>query len=476
VSNPRGSLLLAYLLATAFGVSDEDLLVGRTVTISQIGAALPVSFSFAIAPMVLVFLHIYTLVRYDMLAANVRQFRHDLQRTVKVETDRERCRQLLANVEFVGALITPRSSAEYSRLWSLLFFGIVAVFPVVVLVLVQINALRYQSDLITNVQRAWLVLDLAALVWFFSRSPLYVRDEERLRFWRRKVRWGLLISVPALLIGLNFFWLRVAPATPDPDLMQTPEHYLQFSLAGLVQQPLDAICPLLNWGCRFLSVVNRTLVDKVWDEKAMTSLRTGGPETAKELAGIEGVVLTDRSLRFAVLAQSRLYAANLIGANLMGASLAFTNLIGANLSAANLSNADLSGANLSNAELSGANLPNANLLGAKSPNADLSMTDLSKVNLRDANLMHANLYQANLGSADLSKADLSGASLVQASLHNADLSGATLSGANLSGATLSGANLSGANLSGASDISQGQLDKACGTKVTLDPGLTIKPC
>jgi uncharacterized protein YjbI with pentapeptide repeats len=124
-----------------------------------------------------------------------------------------------------------------------------------------------------------------------------------------------------------------------------------------------------------------------------------------------------------------------------------------------------------NADLSGANLPNANLLGAKSPNADLSRTDLSNVNLRDANLMHANLYQANLGSADLSKADLSGASLMQASLHNANLSGVNLSGVNLSGA-----NLSGANLSGASDISQGQLDKTCGTKVTLDPGLTIKPC
>src|SRR6516162_3903461 len=67
-----------YLLATAFAVSDEDLLLGRTVTISQIGATLPVSFSFAIAPMVFVFLHIYTLVRYDMLAENVRQFRRDL--------------------------------------------------------------------------------------------------------------------------------------------------------------------------------------------------------------------------------------------------------------------------------------------------------------------------------------------------------------------------------------------------------------
>ena len=37
-----------------------------------LGASLPVSSSFAIAPLVFVFLHIYALVRYDMLAANVR--------------------------------------------------------------------------------------------------------------------------------------------------------------------------------------------------------------------------------------------------------------------------------------------------------------------------------------------------------------------------------------------------------------------
>ena len=62
---------------------------------------MPVSFSLAIAPFVFVFLHIYTLARYDMLAANVRQFLSELQRTVLWEADRERRRQLLANVEFI---------------------------------------------------------------------------------------------------------------------------------------------------------------------------------------------------------------------------------------------------------------------------------------------------------------------------------------------------------------------------------------
>ncbi len=104
-----------YLLATAFTVSDEDLLLGRTVTISQIGAALPISFSFVIAPMVFVLLHSYTLVRYDMLAANIRQFRREEQETVNLESDRQRCRQLLANVECVGALTTPRSAALYTN-------------------------------------------------------------------------------------------------------------------------------------------------------------------------------------------------------------------------------------------------------------------------------------------------------------------------------------------------------------------------
>ena len=182
-------LIGLYLLATAFSASDEDLLRARTLTIVQIGAALPVSFSFAIAPLVFVFLHMYTLVRYDMLAANLRRFRHEVQDTVGIEADRERCRQLLANVEFVGALTTPYRSVLYPRLWSWLFIGIVAVFPIAVLLLVQINALRYQSDLITIVQRVWFVLDLAALFWFFARDPLSVAGTERAQLPRRALRW-----------------------------------------------------------------------------------------------------------------------------------------------------------------------------------------------------------------------------------------------------------------------------------------------
>jgi hypothetical protein len=88
-----------------FSATDEDPLLNRALTISQLGrAAVPVVFAFGLAPAVFVAAHFYTLIRYDMLTENVRQFRKNLTSMVASEADRERCRQLLANVEFVNAL------------------------------------------------------------------------------------------------------------------------------------------------------------------------------------------------------------------------------------------------------------------------------------------------------------------------------------------------------------------------------------
>jgi Pentapeptide repeats (8 copies) len=109
-------------------------------------------------------------------------------------------------------------------------------------------------------------------------------------------------------------------------------------------------------------------------------------------------------------------------------------------------------------------------------------TDLTGINLHGVNLKGVLLAKTNLSGANLSNADLSGANLSNANLTGADLRGANLgsiylSGANLSNADLSGANLSNANLTGAKNLTQMQLDQACGDAHTkLPEGLTIKPC
>ena len=67
-----------------------------------------------------------------------------------------------------------------------------------------------------------------------------------------------------------------------------------------------------------------------------------------------------------------------------------------------------------------------------------------------------------------------------ANLQNADLNLAELQGANFLGANFQGADLQGADLPGARNLTQEQLDKACGDIRTLLPdypkGYKIKPC
>src|SRR5262249_39461225 len=204
-------------------------------------------------------------------------------------------------------------------------------------------------------------------------------------------------------------------------------------------------------------------------------------------ANLSGAKLSGAKLFDAHLSAAKLSGANLRGTNTSGATLSNANLSGAGLSGDNLSLADLSDANLGNADLIGANLSGATLSNANLSLAGLSGADLNGAKLFDANLSGANLSGANLSRADLSDANLrpatlsgdnlSRADLSDANLGNAGLSGADLSDAYLDRADLTGADLSDTNLSGAKNLTQMQLDKACGNANTkLPEGLTIKMC
>jgi uncharacterized protein YjbI with pentapeptide repeats len=445
-----GALLFAlvgvYLLATAFSATDEDLLRGRTVMISQIGASLPPSFSFAIAPIAFLFLHVCALARYAPLAANVQQFLAELRKSVPLEADRERCRQLLANVEFIQALIARPGSRLYSPFWRWLVRFVLAILPVVVLLLVQINALRYQSVPIIRVQRSVLLVDLLVLIWFFSRTSLRSSTPHYKNWWTWIRRWIGLLSLPTIVCVLNLLYLNIVPVEADfrlvryDELNRTPRtgEYLVF----LLSQPIDILlCYSLSWGCRYLRVEHRTLLDHAWDDKAIADLRAGRADRMKALATIEGVVLRGRSLRFAVMQGSSLFGADLNGADLRnanlqdtrlyGAQLVMTQLEGANLSWAQLQGVDLFLALLRGADLSGAELQGAMLASARLQGADLHAAKLQEAILFSADLQGANLLLAQLHGADLSQARLQGASLFEAELQGADLSSAQLQGTNL---------------------------------------------
>ena len=568
-----------FLLATAVSATDEDLLLNRALTISQLGGtAVPVVFAFGLAPAVFVAVHFYTLIRYDMLAGNIRRFVGDLAAIVPIEADRDRCRQLLANVEFVNVRAMPKGSHASSRMFNCTVRALLAGFPVAVLLFVQLQSLRLQSEWVSWTHHVCIFADLVLLVWFYGR----LRGDDSWHFWRAPIRRTVALCwLPFAVLAVDLVWLEVpgpASRTAGQDLAdyrsqypKAPASFMEWSGWWASFQPIDLLlCTPGAWGCRFLTVTHRIIVGKVWDTLTFVALRAGADVDAKHLASFEVASLRNRTLRFADLTASELFAgdltdtdlrqarlsyaqlqsASLSRADLSGANLASAQLNGANLTGANLTGANLTGANLSNAQLNGAHLNGAHLTGAQlngaylsdaqlNGGADLTAaqlngahltgaqlngaylsnaqlnggTDLTAAHLNGAHLVFAQLNGADLSNAQLNGADLNGANLNGANLTAAQLKGANLKGANLKGADLNSADLTGAhlvfaqlngadlrsadltdtqlsaagpstanlpggvNLSGAKNLIQRQLDKACGTHVTLPPGLTLnQPC
>jgi hypothetical protein len=104
-------------------------------------------------------------------------------------------------------------------------------------------------------------------------------------------------------------------------------------------------------------------------------------------------------------------------------------------------------------------------------------SDLRGAIFDDADLRNAGLVAVDLTGAHLTRANLADSSLKEASLNQADLSFADLSGADLFRAKLDDTNFSGAILQGTKNLTQEQLDQACGSSSTKLPDkLTIVDC
>lgn len=411
-----------FLLATAFSATDEDLLLNHALTISQLGgAAVPVVFAFGLAPAVFVAVHFYTLIRYDMLAENLRQFRDDLTELVPAETDRRRCRQLLANIEFVSALVMPEGSRGSSWVFSWTVRGVLAVFPVAVLLLVQLQSLRLQSEWGTWTHHVCIAADLVLLIWFFGR----LQGDGSWHFWRAPFwRMVALCWMPIAVFLVDLAWFQVpGSAATTVGLGRNLEGYLgryPGVSAPLVRQvnwllafnPVDLLlCTPGAWGCRYLTVAYRIVVARILDQTTFVALRAGADADEKHLASFEAVSLRERTLRFANLSGSELFAADLTNADLQHAIL-----FRATLKAASLFGTEMQGANLNVAQLQGANLTWAQMQGA-----NLGGTKLQGAVLEGAHLEAADLSGAQLHGADLSGAQLQGAILEDAHLEGADL-------------------------------------------------------
>jgi uncharacterized protein YjbI with pentapeptide repeats len=304
----------------------------------------------------------------------------------------------------------------------------------------------------------WLLSGVAGLAiygawWLWWGLPKHQADRMRLGDPKERAdaednirkTIGQLLGGAAVLLGAAFAYLQFQQQqTSAHDLLISNQVAKGFELLGnkdnQIQQRLGGIYALegvMNTSKEYYQPVLEALCAFIRDEAAKTSEGAIGSDILAALNVIGRRVLLGKAvpdLRGVRLPKADLAGVNLTRANLYGANLAGAKLLGVNLTRANLNGANLAGAKLFAVSLTGANLDGASLTGAT-------------------------LFAANLTDAYLTNADLTGAYLTDAIL-TADLTGAILTGAILTGAILT----------------QAQLDTACGKDVTLDPGLTIKPC
>lgn len=217
----------------------------------------------------------------------------------------------------------------------------------------------------------------------------------------------------------------------------------------------ESLCPLVNdaitrtFALHEIVEVEQRLKARRKDEKKGKASPTSTQESLVDLRGLD--------MRDVSFLGEELSHAALRRADLSGARFKRVNLMAADLKGANFRKADLSEARLWGVKLNGANLQKANLKRAHVDGTDLRMADFSNANLQGADLEQANLERAELKNAYLQEAHLIGA--------------------NFRGANLQGAVLKGADLRWTRNLTQEQLDQACGDNETkLPEGLTIPKC
>jgi hypothetical protein len=477
--------VLSYIAIAAGAVTHEDLLLERSVKLPFLNVELPLLAFFALAPFVVLIIHAYALMHFIMLGKKASRFHNELRRQFPDgETEsqksgaapegahkdiRDKLRRLLPSNIFVQILAGPPElrTAIFGSMLKLIALTTLVVFPILLLLLLQIQFLPFHDVTITNAQRVALFLDIV-LLWLL-RPPiladLSLETLGRARILARVLRvFGLVLAGGMSLLAL---WFSIVVATIPGEWQETAlaaldrprwrmayskydvafsgydTGYLEYSEGAEEKTKLVSTHDFFFAGQvdpttrRRKSSFSNTLVLPGFN--LYEALKIDDP---KKLAWKEHLFdLRARHLEQAVLAgadltKADLYGAQLQDARLTGAQLQGASLIGAQLQGASLDIAQLQGASLNRAQLQG-----AWLLGAKLQGASLYEAHLQGVSLQGAKLQGASLDHADLQGAELAQADLQGASLSEAQLKGASLDLAQLQGASLREAQLQGASL-----------------------------------
>jgi hypothetical protein len=359
----------------------------RPVKLPFLNVELPLKAFFALAPFVVLIIHAYALMHFIMLGKKASRFHNELRRQFpdsETETQksgvapdgvhkeiRDKLRRLLPSNIFVQILAGPPELRRgvFGSMLKLIALTTLVAFPVLVLLLLQIQFLPFHDVTITWAQRAALFLDIVIL-WLL-RPPILadssVESSGHARLFSRVLQgFGFVLAGVTSIAAL---WFSIVIATIPDEWQETALASLNPPVRRAAYWETKAITArdLLFAGDvnpstrRRDSLFSNTLVLPGFN--LFEALRIDDP---KKLAWREHLIdLRARHLEQAVLDGADLAKADLYGAQLQGASLVMARLQGASLEDAHLQGAELDWARLQGAAIEKAQLQGASLFAAR---------------------------------------------------------------------------------------------------------------
>ncbi len=469
----------AYVAVTVASTTHEMLLrASNLVTLPLLNAQIPIIGPFGfytIAPWLIVLLHSDLLLQLSILGNELARFEQEVDRVD--EPKRSLLRQRVANFYYVLYLTGGAPSRILHLLSAFITWMTAVMFPLALLLWIQIRFLPFHSPFDTWLHRAALIVD-AVLILFILLPRVWPRMRAMASASGGRALLRRAVSVPVLIVlacvttvvislfvatipdrAGDFSWfaknmeLRERVLTAN---VLTPEDINALRDATQPEQVREVLVKVMPFQAlqgrdfSFADLYNAVLprldlrAVRSDDDKPENPL----PADCEARRGCEDPPDCEE----AGLERTQLFGANFAWASMQGAMFDEAILDEANLAWAKLQDGSLSRAHLNRAILASARLRNSRLEAAKLCGADLSEADLqqatvARAHLQGASLRGAKLMSANLAGADLRGADLSEADLTDANLTDARLQGAVLRGARTQGARFDGANVELADLS-----------------------------
>lgn len=159
------TVALVYIGAILLATTDEVLLRETGLALPQLGLEQPVKGFYTIAPILFLALHLYMLNQFRSLAEKCHAFNLELVRALPNEDDHVRWRALVSGFPLAQIWLGPSRADLFLPKMFVWVLGVFA--PVAMLMLIQLRFLPYQSDWITGIHQAAVLIDLVVLwaVW-----------------------------------------------------------------------------------------------------------------------------------------------------------------------------------------------------------------------------------------------------------------------------------------------------------------------